>query len=235
MDALQQLVQKLEAAFSGRLVSVILYGSAATPGWSDRFSDFNVLCVVKDVTPVELAAFEPVLGWWRGEGHRGVLLMSEEEVYNSADSFPIEFRDMQRRRKVLYGIDPIADLVVHDTDYRTQVEYELRSKLLRLRQQGAAVLSDEEQLLALCADSVSTFCVLGRHALTLAGGSPPDDRRELVKQLGAAVGTDFSPFETLLDLREAKAAKAPAAMELFGRYLVSLGRLVVFVDQLRKA
>ena len=48
---------------------------------------------------------------------------------------------MQQRRKVLFGIDPIADLKVSDADYRTQVEYELRSKLLRLRTQGAAVLS----------------------------------------------------------------------------------------------
>ena len=231
MDALKELVTKLEAAFSGRLVSVTLYGSAATPGWSDRFSDFNVLCVVKEVTPKELGDFEPVLTWWQAQGHRPVLLMSEEEVYNSADSFPIEFRDMQRRRKVLFGIDPIADLKVDDAHYRTQVEYELRSKLLRLRQQGAAVLSDQEQLLVLCADSVSTFCVLGRHVLTLAGVTPPDDRRELVKQLAATLRTDLSVLETLLDIREAKAPTAPNAMELFGRYLVSVGKLVVFVDQ----
>jgi hypothetical protein len=231
MDALKELVTKLEAAFSGRLVSVTLYGSAATPGWSDRFSDFNVLCVVKEVTPKELGDFEPVLTWWQAQGHRPVLLMSEEEVYNSADSFPIEFRDMQRRRKVLFGIDPIADLKVDDAHYRTQVEYELRSKLLRLRQQGAAVLSDQEQLLVLCADSVSTFCVLGRHVLTLAGVTPPDDRRELVKQLAATLRTDLSVLEALLDIREAKAPTAPNAMELFGRYLVSVGKLVVFVDQ----
>jgi hypothetical protein len=132
-------------------------------------------------------------------------------------------------------VDPIADLSVDDAHYRTQVEYELRSKLLRLRQQGAAVLSDEEQLLALCADSVSTFCVLGRHVLTLAGITPPDDRRELVQQLAAAVGADLSAFEALLDIREAKAPKAPGATELFGRYLVSVGKLVVFVDRVKNA
>ena len=83
----------------------------------------------------------------------------------------------------------------------------------------------------LCADSVSTFCVLGRHVLTLAGVTPPDDRRELVKQLAATLRTDLSVLETLLDIREARAPKAPNAMELFGRYLVSVGKLVVFVDQ----
>ncbi len=38
--------------------------------------------------------------------------MSEEEVHNSADSFPIEFRDMKDRRKMLYGPDVIADVQV---------------------------------------------------------------------------------------------------------------------------
>ena len=63
--------------------------------------------------------------------------MSEDEVYNSADCFPIEFHDMKERRRVLYGLDVIADLKFDMRNYRTQVEHELRSKLLRLRQQGA--------------------------------------------------------------------------------------------------
>lgn len=235
MDALKQLVTKLESAFSGRLVSVVLYGSAAADGQTDQFSDLNVLCVLKEITPKELASSEPILRWWREEGNPTPLLMSEEEVYHSADTFPIEFRDMQRRRRVLFGIDPIADLTVRDTDYRTQVEYELRSKLLRLRQQGAAVLSDEVQLLALCADSVSTFCVLGRHVLLLAGETPSDDRRELVRQLAATLNADMSSLESLLDLRESKNVARLDAMELFARYLVSLGKLVVFVDTLKNA
>ena len=94
--------------------------------------------------------------------------MSEEEVHNSADCFPIEFRDMKDHRKVLYGVDVIADVKIDAKYYRAQIEHELRAKLFRLRQQGARVLSDPAPLLKLCVDSVSTFCVLGRHALVAA-------------------------------------------------------------------
>ncbi|MEO8099927.1 MAG: nucleotidyltransferase domain-containing protein [Acidobacteriota bacterium] len=233
MNPLDQLVSKLELAFSGRLVSVILYGSAAS-GQNDRFSDLNVLCVLKDITPKELASGEPILRWWRELGNPAPLLMSEEEVYNSADSFPIEFRDMQHRRRVLFGPDPIADLKVHDTHYRTQVEHELRSNLLRLRQQGAGVLSDSIALLGLCADSVTTFCVLGRHALMLAGVVPSEDRRALVRQLAQSLTADMTAFESLLDVRESKTTAAGVdPMELFTQYLVSIQRLVVFVDGLK--
>ena len=56
-----------------------------------------------------------------------------------------------------------------DSFYRAQVEHDLRAKLLRLRQKAAGMLSDEDLLRRLLADSLSTFCVLFRHALHLSG------------------------------------------------------------------
>ncbi len=67
--------------------------------------------------------------------------------------------------------------------YRAQVEHELRAKLFRLRQQGAHVLSDPAALLKLCVDSVTTFCVLGRHALAAGGIKAKTERRAVVQQL----------------------------------------------------
>ena len=233
VDLLRELVAKLEHAFSDRLVSVILYGSAASPAHADRLSDLNILCVLKEVTPRELLEGEPVLNWWRQKGQPWPLLMSDDEVHNSADSFPIEFHDMKERRRILYGLDVIADLHVDMRNYRTLVEHELRTKLLRLRQQGASLLSQPVKLLALCVDSVNTFCVLGRHALELDGKKPKAERRAVVRQLAEALHADMKPFEILLDIREDKpGADTGDPGELFAQYLVCIGRLITFVDGL---
>lgn len=233
VDLLKELVTKLEHAFSDRLVSVILYGSAAAPAHADRLADLNILCVLKEVTPRELMEGEPVLNWWRQKGHPWPLLMSDDEVHNSADSFPIEFHDMKERRRVLYGLDVIADLHVDMRNYRTLVEHELRTKLLRLRQQGASVLSKPVQLLTLCVDSVNTFCVLGRHALELDAKKPKSERRAVVRQLAEVLHADMKPLEILLDIREDKAgADVGDPGELFAQYLVCIGRLITFVDGL---
>jgi hypothetical protein len=236
MELLKELVTKLEHAFSDRLVSVILYGSAASPVHADRFSDLNVLCVLKEVMPRELMEGEPVLNWWHQKGHPWPLLMSEDEVHNSADSFPIEFHDMKERRRVLYGLDVIAELKVDMRNYRTQVEHDLRSKLLRLRQQGASLLSQSANLLALCVDSVNTFCVLGRHALELGGQKPKSERRAVVRQLAEILHADMKPFELLLDIREDTTGADPGGLvdpgELFAQYLVCISRLINFVDGL---
>src|ERR1700722_4476520 len=183
MDELKELVAKFERSFHDRLVSVVLYGSGAGDDHHAKFSDLNVLCVLKEITPRELSEAEPILRWWREHKHPAPTLMSEEEVHNSSDCFPIEFRSMKDQRKLLYGVDLIADVKVDDRFYRAQIEHELRAKLFRLRQQGAAVLSDPPKLMKLCVDSVSTFCVLGRHALVAAGIEANTDRRAVIAKL----------------------------------------------------
>lgn len=235
MEHLKELVDKLERAFSDRLVSVVLYGSGAQHDQHDRFSDLNVLCVLKQITPRELGESEPVMKWWTALDHPSVLLMSEEEVHHSSDSFAIEFRDMKDRRKILFGLDLIAEVHIDLKYHRVQVEHELRSKLLRLRQQAAHVLSNPEALLKLCLDSVTTFCTLGRHALVAGGIHPKADRRAVVRQLAHTIPMDATPFEALLDVREDKSIARDDLVdpgELFARYLESIGRLVTYVDGL---
>ena len=82
------------------------------------------------------------------------------------------------------------------------------------------MLSDPAALLKLCLDSVSTFCVLGRHALLAAGAEPRAERRALVRQLGVELQMDVAPFEMLLDIREDKSGpEAGDPGELFAQYL----------------
>ncbi len=230
---LQDLVDRLRKGHGDRLVSVILYGSAATGDHHGEFSDLNVLCVLTQVMPAELLASEPIFKWWR-DGNPSPLLLSEEEVRTSTDCFPIEFHDMQERRRVLFGRDVIEGLEIDKTFYRAQVEHELRAKLLRLRQKAAGVLGDKQALLRLMIDSVSSFFVLSRHALLLSGVAAGWQKREVAANLGA-IGVDASPFDTLLDLREKK--KKPGDVDpdaLFASYLKQIEAMVAHVDRLEK-
>jgi hypothetical protein len=140
---------------------------------------------------------------------------------------------MKDRRKVLYGVDVIAEVQVNGKFYRAQVEHELRAKLFRLRQQGARVLSDPAALMKLCVESVSTFCVLGRHALVAAGIDAKTERRAVVHQLSDTLKMDVTPFEILLDVREDRAGlEIGDPGELFAKYLDCIRRMIEYVDRL---
>lgn len=228
-----ELVQKLHRALQDKLVSVVLYGSAAIPGTKDRLSDFNILCVLKDVTPDELRLTEPIFRWWREMNNPSPLLLSTVELQGSTDCFPMEFHDIQERHSILFGEDLVTGLQINDRYYRAMVEHELRAKMLRLRQKAAGILSDKDLLLRLMADSVSTFCIILRHALRLGGERPLYDKHEVVTAAAARFGIDAAPFHTLLNMREDKIkARDVQPGPLFRDYLRQISMVVEAVDQL---
>ncbi len=231
---LDQLVARLRKAHGNDLVSVILYGSAANPSQHDAgFSDINVLCVLREVTPRQLAQSQPVFAWWRAYEKPVPLLLSEHEVASSTDCFAIEFHDMLQQRRLLAGRDVVEGLRVEDTFYRTQVEYELRSKLLRLRQKAAAILADRKLLGRLLLESVSTFCLLTRHALLLHGVDAPHRRREILDLARQHFAVDPGPFSRLLDVREKKSKIGELdPRPLFADYLTQIGIIIDAVDRL---
>jgi hypothetical protein len=236
MDKLvQQLVEKLQKAYGDRLVSVVLYGSAAAGDHQEKYSDYNVLCVLNRISPRELADSGSIFGWWRQHGSPAPLLLSEEEVVSSTDCFAIEFSDMKRQNQLLAGKDIISTLAVDNRFYRAQVEHELRAKLLRLRQKAPGMFSDADLLRRLLADSLSTFCVLFRHALLLHGESAPATKRDAIAQASRRFGFDPLPFEKLLAIREETLkAREVEPIPLLASYMDGIGAVIQAVDRLEE-
>ena len=232
---LNQLVERLTKSYGDRIVSVVLYGSAAVGDHHGRFSDVNILCILRLVTPRELADSASVFKWWEKLGNPAPLLFGLEEFRNSTDCFPIESHDIRERHRILHGDDVVKDLEVDDSFYRAQVEHELRAKLLRLRQKAASALQAKDLLLGLMADSISTFSVLFRHALRLHGVEAAFEKRVVVEQAVAHFDIQPSPFTTLLDFRE-KTIKARDIQpsRLFEEYLGQIQIVVDAVDRLEK-
>jgi hypothetical protein len=147
----------------------------------------------------------------------------------------MEYRDIRERRRVDYGEDVLAGLEVDTTFYRAQVEHELRAKLLRLREKAGAAMGSDDLLAGLMTDSLSTFCVLFRHALLLHGVEAAFEKRTVVQQSAARFGFDPAPFDTLLDLREKKRKlREIRPGPLFEQYLKQIQIVVDAVDRLEK-
>jgi hypothetical protein len=232
---LNQLVEKLQKAFGDRLVSVILYGSAADGDHHAKYSDFNVLCVLSAITPRELGESTGIFGWWRELGSPAPLLLTEHEVATSTDCFAIEFLDIQHQHRLLHGKDVVSALVVDRSFYRAQVEHDLRAKLLRLRQKASGMLSDADLLRRLLVDSISTFCVLFRHALALSGVEVTACKREIIERARDQFAIDALPFQKLLEIREERIK--PRDVEpgaLLAGYLEGIGKVIDAVDRLEK-
>jgi hypothetical protein len=240
---LNQLVERLQKAYGERLVSVVLYGSAAAGDRQARFSDFNVLCVLREITLQELDSAEEIFRWWRERGSASPLLLSEDEMAGSTGCFAIEFNDIKRGHRLLYGKDVVGPLVLDNRFYRAQVEHDLRAKLLRLRQKACGMMSDSDLLRRLLLDSVSTFCVLFRHALVLHGMDvgadaemdAPATKRAAIEGARQHFGIDALPFERLLDVREERVnAREIEPIPLLAGYLAGISTVIAALNRLEK-
>ena len=232
---LDQLVGRLRSALGADLVSVVLYGSAAAGDHQEKFSDYNVLCVLSLITPAQLARDRDNFSLVARAGNPSPLLLTAHEVENCTDCFAIEFQDIQEHHRILYGADVVAALTIDRSFYRAQVEHELRAKLVRLRQKAAGILSDKDVLCRLLADSISTFCVLFRHALMLHGDVAPARKRDIIDRAEARFGIDAAPFRSLLDHREERVKpKEMDPKKLLGAYLIEIGKVIDAVDLLEK-
>jgi hypothetical protein len=228
-----EFVTRLQQAAGTNLVSVILYGSAASGGYDPEFSNINLLCVLDDTSLPKLLALAPVVESWTKQGHHAPLLITKPELERSADVFAIEWMDMREKHRVLFGPDVIAPLEIPMQFHRAQIEYELREKLILLRQRLLLVAEDEKRTWHLLLSSLSAFTTLFRHALIAQGQPVPATKRESVKALAASLGFDASAFEHLLDIREHRAERKQfRVQEVAARYLAAVEQVTGAVDRM---
>jgi len=156
-----------------------------------------------------------------------------DELTHAADVFAIELLDMRRHHRVLYGEDLIADLHVPLHLHRIQVEHELRTKLILLRQRFVTASTRKEQVLKLMLESVSSFMTLFRHSLIAMGEEPEPGRRAMLQQLQRKTNLDSRPFLELLTIREGGLkADALDAATVFPTYLKAIEQVISAVDRL---
>src|ERR1700733_11346016 len=229
---LKEFLDRLQPAAGSNLVSVVLYGSAATGEFRAGQSDLNILCLVNHADSNDLEALHGISEWWIKKGNHPPLIFTRDELTRSADVFAIELLDMKARHRILFGPDFLTDLEVPLHLHRLQVERELRTNWLRLRQAIIAAPLTEKSHLALMTNSLSTFCSLFRHAVFALGEKIPATKREAITAPPKPTKSDAPPFHQPLDLRESKLdAKAIAIEPSLRSYLLFVESVTNEIDR----
>jgi hypothetical protein len=228
---ISEFVSRMRERAGTNLQSVILYGSASAGEFHSDFSNVNLLCVLRESSFAALTGLVAVVKWWTKQKHHAPLVLTQEEIVRSADVFSIEMLDMKRRHRVLFGDDILRDLQIPMQFHRAQVEYELREKLILLRQHLIASGEDEKQMWALLQGSFSSFLTLFRHTLILFGDDEYKAKRDTIQALSSRIKFDSSVFFQLLDIREHKSeTKQFDVKDLFTRYLDAVQQVTRQVD-----
>jgi hypothetical protein len=231
-NELKELLSRLKEAVGENLTAAVLYGSGADQEFREQHSDLNVLCLLKMVGARELRKLQPAGVWWSKKGHPAPMIFTLAELEDSADVFAIELLDMKQRHRMLLGEDFLQGLIVPMTQHRLQVERELRTGVIRLRQAYLRSRGGRSEQNDLMIASISTFAALFRHALIALGESAPESWREVLDRLSARLAFDPAPIRAVLDLRDGKTQPGGVdADQMFGAYLDTVTHVAEEMDQ----
>ncbi len=234
-EQFDSFIEDLRETHGSNLVSVILYGSAAAGDFVAKQSDYNLLIALNEIAPKDLRNAHACMREWQKMGHRVPVYFTVSELQDAADVFPIEFHFMERARKVLFGTDVLANIEISDEFLRHQTEYELRSKLIRLRRAYIHVSGSVEGLVNLMAESLSSFAAIFRAVLLLQGKTPPVTKHEIIALTVQELKISGNSLEKIFHIREnnfEKSLTEVSANELFTEYMAQIEAVIASVDKI---
>jgi len=232
-ELFNRFTKDIESLFGKEVVSVILFGSAATDEYIPKKSDINFLVVLTQKGIDKIKRVQKLVSRWEKRRVSLPLFMTEAYIEASLDSFPIEFLNMQSGYRVLFGEDVLGGLQFKKEDLRLQCEREMKSDLLQLRQGFIQTGGKAKALRLLIGESIVAFTSIFRALLYLRGEEVPKLKQEVLLATCREFGVDEGLFSVLLSVRgyETKLSREQLESNV-QRYISEIEKLSGAIDRM---
>lgn len=175
---IDKFVQELKQSLTDNLVSVVLYGSAVKGELIQKQSDVNVMIMMKKVVLADISSVEKLIHKTQNKLRLNPVFWTIDEIRCSIDVFPIEFMDILSNHKILYGENMFNNISVDTKNLRHQVEFELRTKLLRLRNEWLSVAGNKALMFNFLTGIGTSFLHIFTYAQKIANNKLEDSLAE---------------------------------------------------------
>ncbi len=196
---LKPYLEKLHDIYRDSIISIFAYGSVTGPDYNPKTSDVNVAIVLNDTSSRTLkSALETVRSGMRKK-ITAPLFLTPRYIKMSLDTFPMEFMNMKDTRLILFGDDILAGITVEKEDLRRECEYQLKGKLLTIRQAYLEQALNRKALERLIKMSLRALFPVFQNMLRMRlNVQPPLDKAEILRRLSEEFKIDVGPFARVL-------------------------------------
>jgi predicted nucleotidyltransferase len=180
---LNDFLQATQSAFGEKLISVVLYGSAAE-GKLRATSDVNVVVVLTAFEQTNADLLRGPLRLAHAAIQLRAMFLLSEEIPAAARFFAPKFVDILRRRVILHGPDPFAAVSVARESEIRQLKQQILNITLRLRSAYVSRGLRDEQLAYVIANFIGPLRSYAATLLELEG-HPATSAQEAFARLGS--------------------------------------------------
>ncbi|MGQ9615980.1 MAG: nucleotidyltransferase domain-containing protein [Spirochaetota bacterium] len=224
-------LDRIKSSFKENLLSVLLYGSAASGDFIPGVSDVNVLIILNEIDKEQIEKFGRENFRSMNRHRITPLILTRTEFQNSADVFPMEYFDIQEQNSVLFGEDETKMLKLERKNLRHQLEERLRGCLNSIRQMIIASRGRKRYLRMNLRILFGSFKSLFRGLLRLRGiSSIPNQWEEILELLHGNFGVDVKPF---MEINKLRGGEKIDPLKLSVELSNSLEKLTGVVDRMK--
>ncbi len=216
---LNEFSETLQSLSGENLISLILYGSAVKGENISQQSDINVMVVFREFTLEKLSFLEKIIRRAQRKAKINPVFWTAEELKSSADVFPVEFLDIKEKYRILYGKDIFSEIQINTKNLRHQLEFEFRSKLLRLRNEWLNLQGAKTPLFDFLTRAGTSFLHLFNYARELSND-----------KLNASLS---EPFRKCIALKKKEIKLGRAELEeLYNEVHNSVTKIISIINEL---
>jgi len=189
----EKIIEALKEKLGENLLCAVKFGTEGEPN--------NFLAVLEKI---DFATLELLKEAVQKQKEKVVpLFFTRKELKNAADVFPLEFLDIQYPHELLYGQDIIAEIKMDKKHVRRELESELRSKLIHLRENYVWIKKNKD-LKSLLVSAVPSLMPLFYGLLYLKNITPPTQLDKLFDEVSEKYGFNVDILRKLKLLRDGK-------------------------------
>lgn len=223
------LAGDLQRVFGDRLRSVAAYGPHVE---GDADAPVTCLALVASLTTDDLSACAKLSSGWERAHVATPLILPEDDFRRSLDAFPLEYGEIIRTHRVVFGNNPFLDVVIAAGDLRRACEAQVKSHLVHLREAYIESGGSPGAVARLVTASAPAFNALLRNVARL-NGVLTSDRAEATRLGAQSVHIAETLVSDLLSLEHSSGMAGVDSARLFPEYLAAVEHLAHAVDTWR--
>jgi hypothetical protein len=160
--------------------------------------------------------------------------MTRNFISSSLDAYPIEFLNMKNNSILMYGENVLDSLVFKPEDLRLQIERELKSKILLLREGYLDSEGSARKLRQLIGRSLTAFVAIFNAMLYLKQNQAPRNRRETLDEMKRIFTIDAEVFRLCFEIRQdTDKLSGKEIIDIFKKYLQEAEKACSIIDELK--
>ncbi len=234
LAAAREWLEPVRNALGSDFLACYLTGSVLRQGFDPRHSRINLLVVARELPIAKLDAVSQALPAPGKQFRFDPLFLTQSQVTQSLDVFPIEWLEIQESHLRLEGQDVLQSLEVPLTYLRLQCEHDLRGKLVQLRQAYLMESGRPAVLLEVLRGVASSFATLFRTLLRLRGESPPAETPQVVQRVSDVYGLQAEGLLGAYLVRYGERKfRTDEILPIYRKFLTEIDHLAQVINELR--